>query len=396
MESLRLFAQRYLLADAAPLSTQERWRSAVAAFAGILLMEAILAVIPGSPGRHPLLAPLGASSVILFALPHSPLGQPWSTAGGLFLSALVGTACGYWITPGWLAIPAALGISVWLMARLRCIHPPGGAMAVVFSAAASAPQVSTALFNAVAAVVAALAVNALVPGRRWPQCAPAAAPGKRHHPIPQTGIRHQDLQHALARIDGFLDISEEDLVQVYGLALEHAHARHERRVCADIMTTPVVNVEFATELNEVWRLLRLHHLKALPVTDRFRRVIGLVSAEDFLAHVTPDGGRPIAENVRNLLRPTPTPYSTKPEVAGQIMAEEIIIARATDPISHIAAILSARHHPPAIPVVGEDGKLAGIIGQSDLLAALYHRRATGHAVEARAGSTDLPNPSRMP
>jgi CBS domain-containing membrane protein len=384
MERLRLFVQRYLLADAAPLSPHERWRSALAAFLGMLLIEAILAVVSDDHTPRPLLAPLGASSVILFALPHSPLGQPWSTAGGLLLSAFIGWACGVWITPAWLAIAVALGVAVWLMARLRCIHPPGGAMAVVFCVAAgSSPAMATAGFNVLAALAAALAVNALIPGRRWPQCAPAV-PAKRHRPIPQTSIRHEDLQYALTKIDSFLDISEEDLVHVYGLALEHAHARHEQRTCADIMTTEVVSVEFGTELNEAWHLLRLHHLKALPVTDRARRVIGMICAEDFLAHVAPDTGQAIAENVRKLLRPTPSSYSSKPEVVGQIMSEEIVVARTTDFISRIAAILSARYHPPAIPVVDENGKLAGIIGQGDLLAALYHKRAAGYAAVANA------------
>ena len=152
MDRLRQFAQRYLIADAAPLSARERWISALAGCLGILLMQGILAVLPAGGGVSYLLAPLGATSVILFALPHSPLAQPWSLAGGLLVSALIGHAVGSWVQPAWLAIGLALGLAIWLTALLRCVHPPGGAMAVVFALAAQQHSVSllTALLNVVA------------------------------------------------------------------------------------------------------------------------------------------------------------------------------------------------------------------------------------------------------
>ena len=96
-ESLRQFSLRYLIADAAPLSRRERWSSALAGFLGMLLMQAVLTVVPAGPGLSYLLAPLGASAVILFALPHSPLAQPWSLIGGLLISAIIGALCGAWI-----------------------------------------------------------------------------------------------------------------------------------------------------------------------------------------------------------------------------------------------------------------------------------------------------------
>jgi ABC-type multidrug transport system ATPase subunit len=123
--ALDRFARRYLFADAAPLSPHERWRSAIAALLGVLIFEGVLFVLPVSADARRLLAPLGASSVILFALPHSPLAQPWSVIGGLLLPALVGFACGRWIPADYLAVGLAVAISVWLMAWLRCLHPPG-------------------------------------------------------------------------------------------------------------------------------------------------------------------------------------------------------------------------------------------------------------------------------
>ena len=383
INTLRSFAQRYLLADAAPLSRAERWRSTLAAFAGILLIEAILRILPGNGANWPLLAPLGASSVILFALPHSPLGQPWPSAGGLALSALIGMLCHLWVQPAWLAIALALAASVWLMASLRCIHPPGGAMAVLFASGFSGANtaVDTVFINILAVLFAALAVNAAIPGRRWPQCF-QETPGQRPAPLIQRpGINHDDLQHALGQIDGFLDITEDDLIQVYAHALNHACERHEKRLCGEIMTPNVIAVRSNTSLNEAWQRLRQHHLKTLPVIDRHQRVIGMISADDFLPHVNPDSPYPVTEHIRRLLRGNKNPLSKTPKNVGQIMSPPGLIAEINDPVSRIVKRLSEKQQHTAVPVVDAAGKLAGILGQSDLLAALYQVHATSLATE---------------
>lgn len=385
LSPFRQFTARYLMADAAPLSTGERRRSVLAAFFGMLLIEAVLLVLPVAPEHRHLLAPLGATSVILFALPHSPLGQPWSTAGGLLLSAGVGWACGQGISPPWLAVPVALALAIWLMAGLRCLHPPGGALAVGFALLPGVPvnALNTVFFNVGAALIAALAINSLLPGRRWPQCAAATPPATapRMQAL-RSGVAHVDLQHALSRIDSYLDISEDDLLQVYDLATEHAFERHERRTCSELMTTGGPTVEFATELNEAWRLLRQPQVTALPVLNRARQVIGLISADDFLRHVPPDSGQRLGDNVRKLLRPSSTPYADKPEVVGQIMSGEVLVAHSTDSLGQLAARLVRCPQPPAIPVVGPDRKLLGLLRQDDLLAALYQQQAARTAQQA--------------
>lgn len=380
MSALHEFARRYLIPDAAPLSPAERWRSTLAALLGMLLIQGILAVLPAQPGISYLLAPLGASSVILFVLPHSPLAQPWSLVGGLLLPAIIGLLCGTWIEPAFLAVAMALALAVWITAWLRCIHPPGGAMAVVFalSAAHQPLALTTALLNVGAALVAVIFVNNLIPGRHYPQCAPKKAPTQAPC-ARRSSIRHEDLQHALEKIDAYLDISEDDLVRVYDLATNHAHQRHERRICAEIMTTEVISVEFGTELNEAWALLRHHHLHGLPVVDRSKRVIGLLTLESFLRHVEPEAEQGIGDNIRRLLRTTPSAYSDKPEVVGQIMSQHFTVVRCGDSISQTASLLAVSDHPIILPVIDDNDRLAGVLTQTDLLAAIYQKRAAAAA-----------------
>ena len=383
MKALRQFSLRYLIADAAPLSRRERWYSALAALFGMLLMQGVLAVLPAGPGISYLLAPLGATSVILFALPHSPLAQPWSVAGGLLISAVVGFLCGLWIQPAFLGVAVGLGLAIWLTAWLRCIHPPGGAMAVVFALSAQQHSVSltTAGLNTLAALVAVLVVNNLIPGRRYPQCIPLAAQRKKTHQ-PRSSIHHEDLQYALERLDTYLDISEDDLVRIYDLATAHAHQRHDKRRCADIMSREVISVQFGTELNEAWALLKEHHLHGLPVVDVGHHVIGVLTLENFLRHVHADSGQGIGDNIRRLLRATPSAYSEKPEVVGQIMSEQFVLAQTDTPLGQMVGLLSSSEHPTIVPVVDEHQRLVGVLTQTDLLAAIYQRQA---AAASRAG-----------
>lgn len=74
-----------------------------------------------------LMAPFGASCVIAFALPQSPLAQPRSLVGGHVLSTLVGlcalTAFG---VHAW-SLALAVGAAIALMLMSRTLHPPAGA-----------------------------------------------------------------------------------------------------------------------------------------------------------------------------------------------------------------------------------------------------------------------------
>lgn len=82
-----------------------------------------------------LIAPFGATAVLLFGQPKSPLAQPANILGGYMLAALVGSAM-VWLFPGaWIAASGAVGISIGLMLMLRVTHPPAGAVPLVAFAA---------------------------------------------------------------------------------------------------------------------------------------------------------------------------------------------------------------------------------------------------------------------
>lgn len=73
------------------------------------------------PGANiPLLvAPMGASAVLLFAVPASPLAQPWSIIGGNLVSATIGVTCANVIGDPTLAAALAVALAICGMFALR-------------------------------------------------------------------------------------------------------------------------------------------------------------------------------------------------------------------------------------------------------------------------------------
>jgi CBS-domain-containing membrane protein len=77
-----------------------------------------------------IIASMGASAVLLFAVPHGALSQPWALIGGHLISATLGVTCVKLLGHGPWVAALAVGVAIGAMYYLRCIHPPGGATAL--------------------------------------------------------------------------------------------------------------------------------------------------------------------------------------------------------------------------------------------------------------------------
>lgn len=110
----------------------ERLRSVLGAFVGLLLVVIAAKFLGEFSGVDEwLMASLGASALLVFALPQSPMSQPWAVIAGNTLSALVGVATFHFIDQSLLAIPLAASLSILGMFILRCLHPPAAAVALI-------------------------------------------------------------------------------------------------------------------------------------------------------------------------------------------------------------------------------------------------------------------------
>ena len=369
----------------ASVDAKERLRSCVGALLGILLTGLLSALTLGPDMASVwLIAPMGASAVLLFAVPASPLAQPWSIIGGNLTAALIGVACAQLIDPPVLAAGVAIFLAIGVMFVLHCLHPPSGAIAL--TAVLGGAQIRAAGFdfvivpvalNSAALLLAALAYNKAV-GRRYPhtQQAEVAHPHQTADLVPtaRLGFTPDDLQAALKDYNQVLDVSIDDLEALFRQTEMHAFRRRFGTArCADIMSKDVLTTEFATELAEAWALMQEHAVQALPVIDGTRRIVGIVTRSDFLRHADLRAEPAFGARLRALLRRTPGVYADKPEVVGQIMSAPVKTANATTPIVELVPLMAdiGLHH---VPVIDDQRRVVGMVTQTDLVAALYETR----------------------
>ncbi len=335
---------------------------------------------------------MGASAVLLFAVPSSPLAQPWSIMGGNIISALIGVTCARHFADPILAASLAAALAVGAMFALRCLHPPGGAVAL--TAVLGGPWVlkqgyDFVLFpialNSALMMLAAIAYNNLT-GHRYPHASQPDRAGTHGttdaRSIDRLGYKPEDLDAVLKRYDEVLDVSRGDLESIFLQTEMQAYRRRFGEItCADIMSRDVIVVEFSTTLEEAWTLLRTHRIKALPVVDRVRRVIGIVTLVDFLKHANLDVYEKFDDKLRQLIRRTRNTHSDKPEVVGQIMTKPVRTAAHDKHIVELVPLLSDQglHH---VPIVDDERRLVGMMTQSDLIAALYRGKLADLDVSA--------------
>jgi CBS domain-containing membrane protein len=365
------------------VSALEQLRASAGALAALAVAAGLSMLWLGADGMW-LIAPMGASAVLLFCLPGSPLAQPWAVIGGNVVSALVGVACFKLGGGHWLAAPVAGGLAIGTMFALRCLHPPGGAVAL--TAVLAGPAVHALGFqfallpvalNSALMVGAALAVNKLN-GKRYPH--PQRSALENPHatgdvvPGARLGFQRADLDEVLAQYGEVLDVSRDDLENIILATEAHAYARRFGVItCGAIMSTHAITAEFSTELGEAWRMMRYHQVHAIPVLNRARRVIGMVSQGDFLRYSDLDDFRTLGARLRQLIARTRRTHSDKPEVVGQIMSTAISSAMVDTPIVELVPLMAntGLHH---IPVLDGERRFAGMVTQSDVMAALVQSR----------------------
>jgi len=96
---------------------------------GALSAVALMAMLSLWSGQPLIVAPLGASCVLLFGYPRSPLAQPRNLVLGNLLGGAIGVALVTFLGQGPLVLGLAVAITILLGQQLRCLHPPAGGMA---------------------------------------------------------------------------------------------------------------------------------------------------------------------------------------------------------------------------------------------------------------------------
>ena len=351
------------------VDARERVRVIIGALFGIGLTAVLGHSFAGNSVSPWLIAPMGASAVLVFGVPASPMAQPWAVVGGNSIAAAVGIACAHFVPDIHLAAALAVSLAIGAMFMLGCLHPPGGASALLMVLTQTqdpAAILFPVLFNAVALTTAGVLYNSLT-GRTYPHALAPPAPAN----APASRFSEADLDAALARFNQVLNVSRDDLEQLLNFAEGAAYDRSFGELrCADIMSREPAAVEYGTLLEEAWTIMRLRRIKALPVVDKARRVIGIITTSDFMRLANLDRRDGLAERLRAAIRSSQTSHTDRPEAVGQIMTRQVRVASAAQLVTELVTLFSKEGHHH-IPVIDENQKLVGIITQSDLVRSLY-------------------------
>ncbi|MBY5822857.1 HPP family protein [Rhizobium laguerreae] len=340
-----------------PILAGATLRERLIACLGALLAIGFTGVISGylfGQGPHlPLIvAPMGASAVLLFAVPASPLAQPWSIVGGNTISALMGIIAAYFIRDPIIATGVGVSLAIGAMSFTRCLHPPGGAAAltavlggpVVAGWGFLFPFVPVAL-NSCILVGLGLLFHKLSK-RNYPHVVPKAAENT-HQTIDlpsmvRVGFREEDVDAALEAIDETFDIDRADLSRLLQHVELQAAIRSNGKIsCADIMSRDVIAIGEASEPDAARHLLLKHNIRTLPVKDPEGRLVGTVGLREL---------------------------SMSTETIAHAIARPAV-ARPSDPaLSLLPVLTDGRTH--AVIIVDDDYRILGLISQTDLLSAV--------------------------
>jgi CBS domain-containing membrane protein len=296
------------------------------------------------------------------------LAQPHSVVFGNVLSALIGIAVIHVVHDPLISAPLAVSLAIMAMSLAGCLHPPGGAVALICGLAG--PEVtkmgwmfalSPVGIDSLLLTIAGLAFHR-VTGRSYPHQAPTAAAVSPHGtadapPGARAGFTAGDLDAALAQYGELLDVSRDDLDALFRQVELQAHQRlHAQILCGDIMSVDVITVDPQQTCASALLYMQEHDLRTAPVIDADRKVLGLVRRAELQA------------NRRGKVEAVLDPFVHR--------------VRETTPIQALLPLLSSGAVHEAV-VVDADRTLMGIVTQTDLLAVLYR----AHVVEAMASQS---------
>lgn len=363
------------------------WRQClIALMCLIAILAAAYATGTANSGTAPILvASMGASVMIMLAVPSSPFATPWAFAGGQLVSGFTGVIVAYWLSDKIAASAVAVGLAVLFMQNLRCMHPPGAATVLVpVLSYAHSPQPNFSfLLNPLGANVAVLLLAVMLINRlvlrhgNPPQ--PAANQETPAATIRLAGISPADILQATAEMNQVVDVSSNELSQLFArLNLAHYARHHQVPACRDVMRRNVLTAEYDTEVESAWLMMHEHGLEVLPVLDRSRRVIGIVTRYDFLKNLKLKPDESFKNQWRAFIKTTPGLYADKPEAIGHIMTRKVKTLSASAPISEsIPLVVNDGHH--RIPIVDHENRFVGMVFLNELMSELFNHQLTQHA-----------------
>jgi CBS domain-containing membrane protein len=207
-------------------SWREQFAAVMTSAVGMAIVAWISMQVTQPANHHPMMiASIGATAVLVFAVPHGALSQPWAVLGGHTVSALVGLAVVHTIGGGNMAASLAVALAIGAMHLTKSIHPPGGATALSAVLAVQDNTLTPWLFllnpvwlNVIPILVLSYVLNLPFSWRRYPanmHTHLAVQSVKTAQLSQEMPFTERHLSSALGKIDALIDISDDQLQHIY-------------------------------------------------------------------------------------------------------------------------------------------------------------------------------------
>lgn len=226
--------QQFFGIERSTTSHSEKLIASIGGVLGISITYLISYLAIGHQAAALIVPSMGASAVLLFAVPHGALSQPWALFGGHLVSAIVGVSCYQLVPDPFLAAGLAVGLAIGAMHLLNCIHPPGGATAL--AAVIGGPAIhdlgylytlNPIAINVLAIFLIAISFNNLFHWRRYPVSLMRYAEKElAKSPSQRSPVKCRHIERALKEMDLILDVSPKELEQLFLLSLMNSEDDH--------------------------------------------------------------------------------------------------------------------------------------------------------------------------
>jgi CBS-domain-containing membrane protein len=149
------------------------------------------------------------------------------------------------------------------------------------------------------------------------------------------------------------------------------------KTAADIMDSQVPTVSPDDDARTAIDLLAKTDMGAIPVIDADRKVVGIVSESDLILseeeselhlphYLNIMGGIVFVGSMKGFEERLEKAFATK---VSELMSADPVLAHTYEQADRVAKKIADKHHNH-LPVVDEDGCLAGMVTRADALAAL--------------------------
>jgi CBS-domain-containing membrane protein len=185
-------------------------------------------------------------------------------------------------------------------------------------------------------------------------------------------ITDDDLKVAIKETKAYVNITAEQLKNIYAVAFRLAKARMASSIVVmDIMTKDVISIGKFDDVDDAIRMLSENNISGLPVVDRENRVIGVITEADILSVTGIKKEATFMDIIKHLFRGS-MPEQRMGDYVGDVMSTPAVTVRPDDDIC-VAAKAMDENRVKRLPVVDEDNRLLGVISRADIVRALSNK-----------------------